>query len=86
LEQDHHINADTAALKKHRHHLQQGKSRLIDSYTDGLIDKVDFEPKMTQMKVKLEQVQAQIDASQQQQAGQAELYVANAEFRPINCR
>jgi site-specific DNA recombinase len=75
LEQDHHANADTAQLEKHRRHLQQGKSRLIDSYTEGLIEKADFDPKMMQLKVKLEQVQQQIDASKQQHAGQVELFL-----------
>ena len=75
LEQDHHSNADTAALEKHKRHLQQGKSRLIDSYTEGLIDKGDFDPKMAQLKTKLEQVQAQIDTSQRQHAGQVELFL-----------
>ncbi|MGB5736464.1 MAG: recombinase family protein, partial [Thiohalocapsa sp.] len=75
LEQDHHSNADTAALEKHKRHLQRGKSRLIDSYTEGLIDKADFDPKVAQLKTKLEQVQAQIDTSQRQHAGQVELFL-----------
>jgi len=75
LEQDHRSNADTAALEKHKRHLQQGKSRLIDGYTEGLIDKADFDPKMAQLKIKFEQVQAQIEASQRQHAGQVELFL-----------
>jgi len=75
LEQDHHVNADTAALEKHKRHLEQGKSRLIDSYTEGLIGKVDFDPKMTHLKVKLKQVEEQIGASRQHQAGQVELFL-----------
>jgi site-specific DNA recombinase len=75
LEQDHHSNADTAALEQHKRHLQRGKSRLIDSYTEGLIDKADFDPKVAQLKTKLEQVQAQIDTSQRQHAGQVELFL-----------
>jgi site-specific DNA recombinase len=75
LEQDHRSNADTAGLEKHKRHLQQGQSRLIDGYTEGLIDKADFDPKMAQLKIKLEQVQAQIEASQRQHAGQVELFL-----------
>jgi len=75
LERDHRSNADTAALEKHKRHLQQGKSRLIDGYTEGLIDKADFDPKMAQLKIKFEQVQAQIEASQRQHAGQVELFL-----------
>ena len=69
------MSADTAALEKHQRHLEQGKSRLIDSYTEGLIDKADFDPKMTHVKMKLEQVAGQIAASKQHQAGQSELFL-----------
>jgi site-specific DNA recombinase len=37
---------DTSNLEKQRLQLEKGKSRLIDSYADGIIDKTDFEPKM----------------------------------------
>lgn len=75
LQQEHQVNADTAALEKHQRHLEQGKSRLIDSYTEGLIDKADFDPKMTHVKLKLEQVAGQITASKRYQAGQFELFL-----------
>jgi site-specific DNA recombinase len=37
---------DTTSLEKQRLQLEKGKSRLIDSYADGIIDKTDFEPKI----------------------------------------
>jgi site-specific DNA recombinase len=49
---------------------------MIDSYTEGLIKKSDFDPKMMQLKVNLERVQQQIDASKQQRAGQVEPFPA----------
>ncbi len=44
LEQDEEVNADTAALEKQKRHLEKGKSRLIDSYAEGVIEKSDFDP------------------------------------------
>ena len=75
LEQDQYIDADTAGLQKQQRHLQQGKSRLIDSYTEGLIDKADFDPKMTQLKGKLRQIADQVAAAKQHHAGQIELFL-----------
>ncbi|MEA1053480.1 hypothetical protein U5801_27290 [Lamprobacter modestohalophilus] len=48
LQQAHASHTDTDVLEKQHQHLKQGKSRLIDSYTEGLIDKSDFDPKMAQ--------------------------------------
>jgi site-specific DNA recombinase len=75
LEQDQYIDADTAGLEKQQRHLEQGKSRLIDSYTEGLIDKADFDPKMTQLKGKLSQIADQMAAAKQHHAGQIELFL-----------
>ena len=75
LEQGHYENFDTTMLEKQNKELQKSKSRLIDSYTDGLIDKSDFEPKITQIKARLEQIKAQIEAQKKQHAGQVELFL-----------
>jgi site-specific DNA recombinase len=37
---------DTAAYKTQKLTLEKGKSRLIDSYASGVIEKEDFEPKI----------------------------------------
>ncbi len=66
-------SADTTALEKHKRQLQKSKSRLIDSYAEGVIEKSDFEPKMRQVKIKLEQIDVQIEESKAHQAGQYEL-------------
>jgi hypothetical protein len=50
---------------------------MIDSYTEGLIKKSDFDPKMMLLKVNLERVQQQIDASKQQRAGQVKPFPAS---------
>jgi len=75
LQQAHEARTDTHVLEKQQQHLKQGKSRLIDSYTEGLIDKSDFDPKMAQLNAKLGQLQIQIDTARQQDAGQAELFL-----------
>jgi site-specific DNA recombinase len=66
---------DTEGLQRQKRHLESGRSRLIDSYAEGIIDKADFEPKMAQLKTKLGQIEAQIEATRQHQAGQLELFL-----------
>ncbi len=75
LEQNDNHSTDTAVLEKQKRHLEQGKSRLIDSYAEGIIDKSDFDPKVAQLKIKLQQVKRQIEESKRHQAGQHELYL-----------
>jgi site-specific DNA recombinase len=75
LEKNEKVNPDTAALEKQRRHLERGKSRLIDSYTEGMIEKADFDPKMAQLKIKLQQIDGQIEESKRHQVGQFELFL-----------
>ena len=75
LERNEQVNADTTALERHKRHVEKGKSRLIDSYTEGMIDKADFDPKMRQLKDKLQQIDRQIEEAQQHQMGQFELFL-----------
>ncbi len=69
------VSPDTEALERRKRHLETVRSRLIDSYAEGIIDKADFEPKMAQLKIKLGQLDRQIEASRQHQAGQAVLFL-----------
>jgi site-specific DNA recombinase len=41
--------------------LRRGLARLIDSYADGLIDKQEFEPRVTRMRARLQPLEAQIE-------------------------
>ncbi|MFD2271864.1 hypothetical protein ACFS07_13540 [Undibacterium arcticum] len=68
-------SSDTASLERQRLQLEKGKSRLIDSYADGMLDKADFDPKMRQLKVRLEQIDHQIQESRRNNAGQSELFL-----------
>jgi site-specific DNA recombinase len=40
--------------------LRRGIARLIDSYADGLIDKQEFEPRVTQIRARLQHLEAQV--------------------------
>ncbi|MCU7814397.1 MAG: recombinase family protein [Candidatus Thiodiazotropha sp. (ex Rostrolucina anterorostrata)] len=75
LEQDENEKQDTALLEKQKRNLEKGKSRLIDSYADGLIDKEDFEPKIGQLKIKLQQLERQIEEYKEQDINQFELFL-----------
>jgi site-specific DNA recombinase len=66
---------DTGSLEKQRLQLEKGKSRLIDGYADGIIDKADFEPRMQQLKSRLEQIEQQIQESRRHGAMQSELFL-----------
>ncbi len=66
---------DTGSLEKQRLQLEKSKSRLIDSYSDGIIDKADFEPRMQQLKSRLEQIEQQIQESRRHGAMQSELFL-----------
>lgn len=66
---------DTAAFEKQKRHLQQAKSRLIDSYAEGMIEKSDFDPKIQQIKYRLQQLDIQIEASKRHHMGQSELFL-----------
>jgi site-specific DNA recombinase len=75
LEEKEKTNPDTAALERQRLQLEKGKSRLIDSYAEGMIDKMDFDPKMRNLKSRLEQLDQQIQESRHHQVGQRELFL-----------
>jgi site-specific DNA recombinase len=75
LEQNDKHSADSPALEKQKRHLEKSKSRLIDSYAEGIIDKADFDPKMGQLKIKLQQIERQIEQSREHHAGQFELFL-----------
>ena len=56
-------------------HLEKGKSRLIDSYASAIIDKDDFEPKIKNLKIKLSQIDEQIEQSVNTESAQYELFL-----------
>src|SRR3546814_15144703 len=84
----------TAGLERQRLQLEKGKSRLIDSYAEGMIDKMDFDTKMRNLKSRLEQLDQQIQDSRRHQVGQRELFLVinrleefdSAEIGRASCR
>lgn len=75
MEDDTRGLIDTTALKGQRAHLKKGKSRLIDSYASGVIDKDEFEPKINNLKQKLAQIDEQIERSVNTESAQYELFL-----------
>lgn len=75
MERNEKSSFDTASLEKQRLQLEKGKSRLIDSYADGIIDKTDFEPKIQQLKNRLEQIDGQIQECRRHGVVQSELFL-----------
>ena len=53
--------------------LRQGVARLIDSYADGLIDKHEFEPRITRLRQRLARLEEQRQALTDEAALQTEL-------------
>ncbi len=53
--------------------LRQGLARLIDSYAEGLIEKAEFEPRITRLRQRIADLEAQVHHLAQAAALQAEL-------------
>jgi site-specific DNA recombinase len=75
VEQNEKGKYDTTALERQKRQLEKGKSRLIDSYAEGVIDKDDFEPKIGQLKIKRRQLECQIEECKQHTVSQFELFL-----------
>jgi site-specific DNA recombinase len=50
---------ELSQLEARSSRLRQGVARLIDSYAEGLIDKDEFEPRVTRMRERLKQIEEQ---------------------------
>jgi site-specific DNA recombinase len=55
--------------------LRQGVARLIDSYTEGLIEKAEFEPRMTRLRQRIAHIEAQCEALASEETLQRELHL-----------
>ena len=81
---------DLASLQTQSRKLRAGIGRLIDAYTEGLIDKADFEPRLARLKERMtrldEQTRTLLDEAAQQQElllliGQLETFAATIRDR-----
>jgi len=66
---------DAEAVGRQAGKLRQGIARLIDGYADGLIDKSEFEPRITRMKQRLAQLEEQARQLADEAALQRELHL-----------
>jgi site-specific DNA recombinase len=53
--------------------LRQGIARLIDSYAEGMIDKAEFEPRITRMRERVKQLEEQVRQIQDEEGMEHEL-------------
>jgi site-specific DNA recombinase len=53
--------------------LRRGLARLIDSYAEGLIDKQEFEPRVTRMRERLHHLEEQLQRLKEEAEGEEEL-------------
>jgi site-specific DNA recombinase len=71
LAKDH--STELTGLEASLARLRQGIARLIDSYAEGMIDKAEFEPRITRMRERIQQLEAQIRQIQDEAGMEHEL-------------
>src|SRR5215472_5702697 len=64
---------DTALLEGQSRKVRQGIGRLIDSYADGLIDKAEFEPRVSRLKERAAALEQQLHAAREAAAQHRDL-------------
>nr|WP_229803563.1 recombinase family protein [Halomonas qijiaojingensis] len=75
IEEGQYINLDVSALQKQKHQFEKSKSRLIDSFVEGVIEKEDFNPRLANIKSRITLCEQQITEAESQQTGQQELFL-----------
>ena len=68
-------NHNLAGIESQLNKRRQGTSRIIDSYTEGLIDKHEFEPRITRLKARIEKLEEQAKELSDQAKLQSELHL-----------
>jgi site-specific DNA recombinase len=64
---------DLEPLERQVRRVRQGVARLIDSYTEGLIDKAEFEPRMTRLRERLGHLETHVQQAREKASLEAEL-------------
>ena len=62
LASDHQPDADVAEVERRIGALRRGVGRLIDGYADGVIDRVEFEPRVADLRARIAQLEEHRDA------------------------
>jgi site-specific DNA recombinase len=66
---------ERSALEAQVGRLRQGVARLIDSYTEGLIEKDEFEPRVTRLRQRIAHIEAQCEALADEEMLQHEMHL-----------
>jgi site-specific DNA recombinase len=66
---------ERSALEAQVGKLRQGVARLIDSYTEGLIEKDEFEPRVTRLRERIAHIEQQCEALADEELLQRELHL-----------
>jgi site-specific DNA recombinase len=64
---------DLEPLERQVGRVRQGVARLMDSYTEGLIDKAEFEPRLTRLRERLGHLETQVQQVRDEASLEAEL-------------
>lgn len=75
MEEGQRVNLDISVLEQQKRQLEKSKSRLIDSYMEGVLEKEDFDPRLAEVKKRLSICVQQIGDTRSQQTGQQELFL-----------
>ncbi len=70
-----HQDTQATALQAQLAKIRRGIARLIDSYTDGLINKAEFEPRITRLRQRLQHLESQLERLNAASAQEAELHL-----------
>ena len=68
-------NHDLAGIESQLNKLRQGTTRIIDSYSEGLIDKQEFEPRIKRLRERIEKLEGQARELSDQAKLQSELHL-----------
>jgi len=66
---------ERSALEAQVGKLRQGSARLIDSYTEGLIEKDEFEPRVTRLRQRMAHIEEQWEALANEELLQREMHL-----------
>ena len=78
--------AETAVVDKQINRLRQGVARLIDGYTEGYIDKNEFEPRIRRFKERLAAVEDQAQQWREHSQLQAQLQLIIGRLEEFSAR
>jgi site-specific DNA recombinase len=79
-------NHDLAGIESQLNKLRQGTMRIIDSFSEGLIDKQEFEPRIKRLRERIEKLEEQARELSDQAKLQSELHLIIGRLEDFNSR